>query len=197
MLAAGMFAAFAANIERALKRGTGEIEGAVFEEASYEGYAPGGVAVLVEVATDNRNRTSGDVRHILTKYGGSMAAAGAVSYLFKPRGVIEVARGAVAEEALFEIVLEAGADDVQTLADTYEVLTPPARFEAVREALAAQRVPIQSAEMTKLPATHVALDPKGSEAVLRLVDELEEHEDVQKVYANLELSDELLGRMAR
>src|SRR5881296_1169135 len=124
-----------ANIDRAIKRGTGEIEGVSYEETQYEGYASGGVALLVEVATDNRNRTAGDVRHIFTKHGGNLGEAGSVAYLFKPRGVILVDRGAVAEDALIELVLEAGADDVNTEGETFEVLTPPSRFEAVKEAL--------------------------------------------------------------
>ena len=114
----------ATNIERAIKRGTGEIEGVAYEETQYEGYAPGGVALLVEVATDNRNRTAGDVRHIFTKYGGNLGEAGSVSYLFKPRGVIWSTSGAIAEDALMELALEAGADDVNTEGDGYEVLTP-------------------------------------------------------------------------
>jgi len=187
----------ATNIERAIKRGTGEIEGVSYEETQYEGYAPGGVALLVEVATDNRNRTAGDIRHLFTKHGGNMAEAGSVSYLFKLRGVLLVDKATVAEDTLIELVLEAGADDVSTEGDTYEVLTPPARLEAVKGALEAKSVPIQSAELTKVASIQVPVTAKDAGALLRLVDALEEHEDVQKVYANFNVPDELLARLSQ
>src|SRR5438552_316193 len=187
----------AANIERAIKRGTGGIEGVSYEETQYEGYAPGGVAVLVEVATDNRNRTAGDIRHIFTKHGGNLAEAGAVSYLFRLRGVILVDKSVVEEDALIETVLDAGADDVNTEGDTYEILTQPAQFEAVRGALAAKSIPVQNAEITKIASLQVPLDERAAEAVLRLVDALEDHDDVQKVYANFNVPDEILTRLTR
>lgn len=186
----------AANIERAIKRGTGEIEGASYEEAHYEGYGPGGVALLIEVATDNRNRTAGEVRHILTKYGGAMGAAGSVAYLFRPRGLLVVERGAVPEETLMEVALDAGADDVNVEGDHFVVLTPPSAFERVKDALAAKHVAVASAELTKLPSQHVPVGVRDAEAVLRLVEMLEDNEDVQKVYANFELPDEVLARLA-
>jgi YebC/PmpR family DNA-binding regulatory protein len=186
----------ASNIERAIKRGTGEIEGANYEEAHYEGYAPGGVAIMVEVATDNRNRTAGEIRHLFTRFGGSLAEAGAVSYLFKTRGVILVDVKAVAEDALIEIVLEAGGDDVVPGAGVHEIYAEPARLESVREALTAKQIPIQSAELTKISSVMVDLPVSNVESVLRLVEALEEHEDVQKVYANLNVPDEVLARMA-
>jgi YebC/PmpR family DNA-binding regulatory protein len=187
----------AANIERAIKRGAGEVEGVSYEETQYEGYGPGGVALLVEVATDNRNRTAGEIRHIFTKHGANLGEAGSVAYLFRPRGVILVDRSAIAEDALIELALEAGADDVSTEGDTYEVLTPPGHFEAVKEALAAKGVPLQSAESTKLATLQVPVSEKDAEAVLRLVDALEDHEDVQKVYSNFSVPDEVLARLAR
>ena len=186
-----------ANIDRAIKRGTGEIEGVSYEETQYEGYASGGVALLVEVATDNRNRTAGDVRHIFTKHGGNLGEAGSVSYLFKARGVILVDKSTASEDALIETVLDAGADDVNTEGETYEILTPPGRLEAVKEALAAKNVPIQSAELTKISSIQVPLTEKDAESVLRLVDALEDHEDVQKVYANFNVPDEVLTRLSR
>lgn len=185
----------AANIERAIKKGTGELGGAVIEEAHYEGYAPGGVALLVEVATDNRNRTSGDIRHILTKYGGNMAEAGSVSYLFKPRGLVVVERNAVVEDTLIETALDAGADDVAAEGDVYEILTPPARLEGVRDALTAKQIPVQSAEVTKLASMLVPLDESRAGAVLKLIETLEDHDDVQKVYANYSVPDELLAKL--
>ena len=186
-----------ANIDRAIKRGTGEIEGVSYEETQYEGYGPGGVALLVEVATDNRNRTAADVRHIFTKHGGNLGEAGSVSYLFKARGVILVDKSTASEDALIETVLDAGADDVNTEGETYEILTPPGRLEAVKEALAAKNVPIQSAELTKISSIQVPLTEKDAESVLRLVDALEDHEDVQKVYANFNVPDEVLTRLSR
>ena len=187
----------AGNIERAVKRGTGEIEGANYEEAQYEGYGPGGVALLVEIATDNRNRTAGDIRHIFTKNGGSLGEAGSVSYLFKPHGVIVVDKKALGEDALIEIALEAGADDVDAGGESYEVLTPPAQLEAVKQALTAHNVPLQSAETTKLSSLQVPVSEKDAEAVLRLVDALEDHDDVLRVYSNFSAPDEVLARLSR
>ena len=187
----------AANIDRAIKRGTGEIEGANYEETQYEGYGPGGVAVLVEVATDNRNRTAGDIRHIFTKNNGNMGEAGSVAYLFKPRGIILVDKGAVAEDALIEVALDAGADDVASEGDAFEVLTPPAQLEAVKQALAAKSIAVQSAESTKLATLQVPVGEKDAEAVVRLVDALEDHDDVLRVYSNFSASDEVLARLSR
>ena len=187
----------AANIERAIKKGAGELEGVAYEETQYEGYAPGGVALLVEVATDNRNRTSGDVRHILAKYGGNMAEAGSVSYLFKPRGLIVVERAAAAEDALIEIALDAGADDVDTGGDVYEILTPPAQLEKVKEALAAKQIPVQSAEVTKLASLLVPVDESHAGQLFKLVEALEEHDDVLRVYANYSVTDELLAKFVQ
>jgi len=187
----------AANIERAIKRGTGEIEGVHYEETQYEGYGPGGVALLVEIATDNRNRTAGDIRHIFTKNGGNMGEAGSVAYLFKPRGVVTVDKALVAEDTLIEIALEAGADDVNTESDAYEILTPPARLESVKEALAARKIATQNAELTKLASLQVPVSERDAEAVLRLVDALEDHDDVQKVYANFDVPDEILAKLSR
>ena len=186
----------AGNIERAIKRGTGEVEGVNYEETQYEGYAHGGVALLVEIATDNRNRTAGDIRHIFTKYSGAMAEAGSVSYLFKPRGVITVDKAAISEDALIEIALEAGADDVSSEGETFEVLTPPSRFEAVKEALAAKKIPVQGAELTKIASLQVPVSEKDAGAVIKLVEALEDHDDVQKVYANFIIPDDVLVRLA-
>jgi YebC/PmpR family DNA-binding regulatory protein len=187
----------ASNIERAIKRGSGEIEGANYEETQYEGYATGGVALLVEIATDNRNRTAGDIRHIFTKNGGNMGEAGSVAYLFKPRGVILVEKSAIAEDELIELALDAGADDVDTGGESYEILTPPTQLEAVKQALAAKKIPTQSAELTKLASLQVPVDEKGAEAVLRLVDALEDHDDVLRVYSNFTTTDEVLAKLSR
>jgi YebC/PmpR family DNA-binding regulatory protein len=187
----------AANIDRAIKKGTGELEGATIEEAHYEGYAPGGVALLIEVATDNRNRTGGDIRNLLARFGGNMAEACSVSYLFKPRGLIVVDKSAIAEDALIELALDAGADDVNAEGDIYEILTPPAQLEPVREALVARQIPVHSAESTKLASVLVPVDEARAGSLFRLVEALEEHDDVQKVYANYSVSDELLAKLAQ
>jgi len=186
----------AGNIERAIKKGAGGGEGSSYEEVHYEGYGPSGVALLVECATDNRNRAAGEIRHIFSKYGGNLAEAGAVSYLFKLRGLIVIEKSAIGEEVLMDLALEAGADDVNAEGEVFEVLTPPAAFEPVKEALAKQGVPSQSAELTKLASLQVPLGLKEAESVLRLVDALEDNEDVQKVYANFSLPDEVLARLA-
>ena len=187
----------AGNIERAVKRGAGEVDGVVYEEFTYEGYGPGGAAVLVDIATDNRNRTAGDIRNIFSKNGGNLAEAGAVSYLFKPRGVIVVPATATTEDALMELVLDAGADDVVRGADSFDVLTPPASFEPVRAALEAKHVPMQSAELTKVASLHVPLGEREARMTLRLIEALEDHDDVQKVHANFDVADEVLARLSQ
>ncbi len=185
------------NIERAIRRGAGLEEGVHYEETQYEGYGPGGVALLVEVATDNRNRTAGEIRSIFTKHSSALGEAGSVAYLFKPRGVIVVEKAAIGEDALMDLVLEAGADDVTSEGGAYEVLTPPARLEAVKEALAAKGVAVQSAELTKLASQMVPVTEKNAESLLKLMDTLEDHDDVQKVYANFSMSDELMAKLSR
>ena len=185
------------NIDRAIARGAGLEEGVHFEETQYEGYGPGGVAILVEVATDNRNRTAGEIRNTFTKHGSALGEAGSVSYLFKPHGVIIVDKAVMSEEALMEIVVEAGADDVTSEGDTYEIITSPAQLEPVKEALAARSVPTLSAELTKIASLLVPVTEKQAESLLKLVDMLEDHDDVQKVYANFSMSDELMAKLAR
>jgi YebC/PmpR family DNA-binding regulatory protein len=187
----------AGNIERAVKRGSGEADGVSYEEMQYEGYGPSGVALLVEIATDNRNRTAGDIRHIFTKHGGNLAEAGSVSYLFKPRGVITVEKAAVAEDVLMELALEAGAEDVGGEGDVYEVLTLPAAFEAVKDAITAKGIAVQTAEQTKIASLQVPLTEKEAEALLRLVDALEDSDDVQKVHTNFTVSDDVMAKLAR
>lgn len=185
----------AANIDRAVKRGTGEIEGAHYEETQYEGYGPAGVAILVEVATDNRNRTTGEIRNLFAKNGGNLGEAGSVAYLFKPRGSVTIDKAAVAEERLIELVLDAGADDVLTEGDAFEVVTSVAQFEPVKHALDAAGVPVQHAELTKVASLHVPVSEREAQTLLRLVDLLEDHEDVQKVYANFDVPDELMAKL--
>ena len=185
----------AANIERAIKKGAGGLEGANYEEIMYEAYGPAGVAILLECQTDNRNRAAGEVRHTLMKYHGAMAEAGAVSYMFKARGLIVVDRSAVDEDTLMELALDAGADDVQADGDCWEILTPPSALEPVKDALAAKSIAVQSSELTRIAGVQVPLDVKQAESLLRLVDALEELDDVQKVHANFILPDELLAKL--
>ncbi|MBI5170470.1 MAG: YebC/PmpR family DNA-binding transcriptional regulator [Candidatus Eisenbacteria bacterium] len=185
-----------ANIERAVQKGTGQLEGSVIEEVTYEGYGPHGVAILVECATDNRNRATGDVRHAFSKYGGNMGEAGSVSYLFKPRGVLTVALDAATEDTVMEVALEAGAEDIVTGAEAYEITTPVAALEPVREALLARGVSVSSAEATKIASVHVPLGEKEAPSVLRLVGILEDLDDVQQVYANFDIPDEVLAKLS-
>jgi YebC/PmpR family DNA-binding regulatory protein len=187
----------AVNIERAIKRGTGEIEGVTYEEIHYEGYGPAGVAVLVEVATDNRNRTAGEIRHVFSKNGGSLGEAGCVAWMFESRGLIHVDRAAVGEEKLLEAALDAGADDVNTEAsEIYEVVTPLGAFDKVKKALETAGIPVQHAELSKVPQNTVEVAESGAAQLLRLIDALEDHEDVQKVFANFQIADDVLTRLA-
>jgi YebC/PmpR family DNA-binding regulatory protein len=188
------------NIKRSIQRGTGEIEGAVFEELTYEGYGPGGAAIIVECATDNKNRTVANIRNIFTKNGGRLGESGSVAYRFRPVGILTVAKAATDEETLFNIVLEAGAEDVRTdeeAAGNYEVVTDPESFGAVRQALEDAKIPPTSAEYTLEPTDSVQLEGKDAAQMLRLLDRLEEDEDVQNVHANFEASDEVLEAAAR
>ncbi len=186
------------TIERAIKRGTGDLEGVRYEQVSYEGYAPSGVAVIVECLTDNRNRTGADIRATFSKNGGSMAEPGAVAWQFERKGLVQVPRSdGISEDDLMLLALEAGADDITDAGDHWQVTSPPSDLPAVRTALEAAGVAVDSAEVTLLPTTTVELD-KESDArkVLHLVDLLEEHDDVQSVYANFDIPDEMLATMS-
>ena len=175
------------NIERAIKKGTGGGEGANFEDLTYEIYAPGGVALLVEVSTDNRNRTASDIRSLVTKGGGSIATPGSVSRLFQRKGQIIVSRETTGEDALMELALEAGADDFKADPQGYEILTDPGRFEAVHKQIEAKGVKSEAAEITWLPTLSVPLSDAGTvNAVNKLIEALEEHDDVKEVYSNAE-----------
>ncbi len=181
------------NIERAIKRGTGELEGVTYEEVSYEGYAPHGVAVFVECLTDNRNRTGSEVKNAFTRNGGSLAAPNAVSWQFERKGVIMLDKSAAAEDDLMLAALEAGAEDIQDQGDTWQVITQAADLHKVRSALDTAGIAITSADLTMLPTTAVLLDDQSSaKSVLRVIDALEEHDDVQNVYANFDIPDSVL-----
>jgi YebC/PmpR family DNA-binding regulatory protein len=184
------------NIERAIKRGTGEVEGATYEELTYEGYGPGTVAVLVNVLTDNRNRTSGEVRKIFERHGGKMASAGAVAYQFERKGLFGVDATAVDEDTLMSIALDAGADDLKRSGSTYEITCDPAHFNQVQEALKKNNITPQVAEITQIGKAPVDVDAETAKKVMRLVEALDDHDDVQNVYTNLNLTEEVAAAMA-
>jgi YebC/PmpR family DNA-binding regulatory protein len=181
------------NIDRAIKRGTGEIEGLTFEEISYEGYGPGGVALLVEVMTDNRNRTAGEVRKIFERGGGKMASAGAVAFLFERKGVFAVSSSATDEDNLMGIVLDAGADDLKPIGDTFEVTCDPGAFNQVKAALEGNKLTPLDAEIHQVAKVPVDADTESGLKVLRLMDALDDHDDVQHVYSNLNVTDAMLA----
>jgi YebC/PmpR family DNA-binding regulatory protein len=178
------------NIERAIKKGTGELEGYNLEEVQYEGYGPGGVAVLIEATTDNRNRTVGDVRHLFSKYGGNLGESGSVNWMFDKKGYIVVERSAIDEEELLEMALEAGAEDVKEDGDNWEILTPPESFEAVRDAVKAKGIPLVIEEVSMIPQTNVKLEGKQAQQMLKLMDALEDHDDLTNVWANFDIEEE-------
>ncbi|MFS8569736.1 MAG: YebC/PmpR family DNA-binding transcriptional regulator [Thermaerobacter sp.] len=184
------------NIERAIKRGTGELEGAAYEELMYEGYGPGGVALMVRVVTDNRNRAAGEIRHIFSKHGGSLGEKGSVAWQFERKGLITIDRASagVDEETLMMAALEADAEDVRVEGDVYEIITAPEALEAVRQSLEAAGVTqFNTADVTLLPQTQVRLEGREAEQLLRLLDALEEHDDVQEVYGNYDIAEEVMA----
>jgi YebC/PmpR family DNA-binding regulatory protein len=183
------------TIERAIKRGTGELEGVSYETLVYEGYGPGGVAVLVEVLTDNRNRAAAEVRRIFTKYGSALAEPGAVSWMFTKRGVVLVPKVAAAEDDLLAVALQEGAEDLTSEGDTWQITSDPRDLPRLREAIEAAGYSIESAEITIEPSTLVPVDREGAPAVLRLVDALEELDDVQEVHANFDVPDDVLAEL--
>ncbi|MGL5512803.1 MAG: YebC/PmpR family DNA-binding transcriptional regulator [Sporomusa sp.] len=174
------------NIQRAIQKGAGALEGSNYEEISYEGYGPGGVAIMVEALTDNRNRTVADVRHLFTKYSGNLGESGCVSWMFKQKGLFIVEKGGISEEELMLLVLEAGAEDIETAEDQFEIITAPEDFEQVQQALEKNNIETTIARITMLPETTTGL--AGDEAVkmMKLIDALEDHDDVQEVYTNFD-----------
>lgn len=185
------------NIERAIKKGTGELEGAAYEEVSYEGYGPGGVAILVDVMTDNRNRAASDIRHIFSRNGGSLGEAGCVSWMFSKRGSIVFNRDQVSEEEIMEIALEAGAEDVRDQEDQIEVTTSLEDFSKVKNAFDEKSIAYELAEITMVPQTMVPIeDEKVAQQLLRLMEALEDSDDVQNAYANFNIPDSILNAVA-
>ncbi len=185
----------AENIERAVKKGTGELEGVSYEEINYEGYGPGGVAVLVEVVTDNKNRTVGEIRKLFSKNGGSLGEVGCVGFLFEKKGYIQVDAAKVDEDRLLSIALEARAEDLQREESVFAVTTVPKDFEKVRDAIVKSGIQPLSAEITMVPKSTVRLEGKPAEQMLRLMEEMEEHDDVQHVYANFDIPEQLMAAM--
>jgi len=181
------------NIDRAIKKGTGELEGAVYEEITYEGYGPGGVAVLVDCMTDNRNRTVADIRHYFSKSGGNLGESGCVSWMFDKKGTIVVDKETIGEEELMDKALEAGAEDVVEEDSYYQVVTAPDDFEAVREALEADGIKFLEASVAMVPKTTVDItEEKPARQIMKLLENLEDHDDVQNVYANFDIPDEIM-----
>jgi YebC/PmpR family DNA-binding regulatory protein len=181
------------NIERAIKRGTGDMEGVTYEEISYEGFGSGGVAVLVDILTDNRNRSSGEIRKIFERNGGNMGAAGCVGYLFERKGIIAVPASATDEDTLMGIALDAGADDLKRSGDLFEVTCDPAHFNAVKAAIEAKGLTPSHAEITQMPKVSVDADLESAKKVMALMEALDDHDDVQNVYSNLNMTDEILA----
>ncbi len=184
------------NIERAIKKGTGEGSDVHFEEITYEGYAPGGAALLVDVTTDNRNRTAGEVRKIFERAGGKMGSQGTVGYMFERKGVIVVDAKAVDEDRLMEVALDAGAEDLKRVGSHYEITCEPAAFTKVQDALAKGNVPIVSAELSQVPKAPMDVDTETAKKVLKLMEALDEHDDVQNVYTNMNISEEVAAAAA-
>jgi YebC/PmpR family DNA-binding regulatory protein len=184
------------TIDRAIKKGTGELGGVSYEDITYEGYGPGGTAVLIEVTTDNRTRTVAEIRNLIEKYGGNLGAAGSVAWIFKKKGLFLIDKPAVSEEKLMELALEAGAEDVRDAGDTWEVETDPATFDQVKDALGKAAIAMSSAEVSMIPSNRVHLDEHKAESMLKLMNTLEDHDDVQNVYANFDIDDAVLERLS-
>ncbi len=185
----------AENIDRAVKKGTGELPGVTYEEITYEGYGPAGVAIMVETMTDNKNRTVAEIRYIMGKNGGNVGAGGCVAWIFHSKGIITVEAEGVDEDELLEIALEAGAEDMVNEDGVFQITTEPATFEDVRSALEKAGIEIANAELTKIPENTVDVSEKDAPKVLRLMDALENHDDVQNVYANFDISEEILAAL--
>lgn len=184
------------TLKKAIQRGTGELPGVTYEEFVLEGYGPGGTAVMIEITSDNRNRTVAEIRNLLTKNNANLAEAGAVSWQFHKKGLLTIERGKVEEDRLISLALDAGAEDVKAGAKSFEVITDPHDFENVKKALADAKIDAALAEVTLIPQNSVRLEEKNAEQMLRLMEILDEHDDVQKVHANFDISDEVMEKVA-
>jgi YebC/PmpR family DNA-binding regulatory protein len=175
------------NIKRAIMRGTGELPGVTYEEVNYEGYGPGGAAIFMRLLTDNRNRTVAELRHVLSKHNGNLGETGCVAWLFEKKGYFVVEKDVVDEDKLMEIALTAGADDMKEDGDNFEILTSPESYEAVKSALETAKIPIAASEVTMIPQNYVKLEGKEAQTMLKLMESLEDHEDVQNVWSNFDI----------
>ncbi|GAB5047325.1 YebC/PmpR family DNA-binding transcriptional regulator [Thermodesulfovibrio sp. TK110] len=184
------------NIKRAIMKGTGELAGTAYEEVTYEGYGPGGVAVLIEAMTDNKNRTVSEIRHILSKHGGSLGESGCVSWIFEKKGYILVNKKSVDEDTLLSVALDAGVEDVKNdpKEESYEIIVSPENLKNVKETLQKAGINVSLAEVTMLPKNYVPVEGEDAEKMLRLMDALEDHDDVQNVYANFDIPDEAMSK---
>ena len=181
------------TIDRAIKRGTGELEGVNYEEITYEGYGIGGVAVMVETMTDNRNRTVAELRHLFSKNGGNLGESGSVAWMFDKKGYIVVDKEAKSEDELFEIVIEAGADDMQDEGEVFEIYTAPENFDAVLDALKSAGIEPQAAEISMIPQNYIKLEGADAKQMMKLYDAIDDNDDVQKVYANFDIDEADMG----
>lgn len=182
------------NIDRAIKKGTGELEGVSYEEIQYEGYGPGGAAILAQVLIDNKNRTVSEIRRLFAKHGGNLGETGCVAWMFEKKGLITVEKSQIDEDRLMGLALEAGAEDVREEADHFEVLTQPEDFERVKEKLEKEKVAMASAQIAMLPKNTVDVDERYAEQILKLTEELEDHDDVQSVSSNFNIPDEVMEK---
>jgi len=182
------------NIKRAIMKGTGELEGATYDEISYEGYGPGGVAILLEVLTDNKNRSVSELRHIFSKNAGNIGESGCVAWMFSRKGYLVVEKSKIPEDDLLDIILEAGAEDLREDGSNYEIFTPPDKYEAVVEALKNNDIEIAASSLGQIPQNYVKLEGKQAQQLLRLMEELEDHDDVQNVWANFDIDEEEIAQ---
>jgi YebC/PmpR family DNA-binding regulatory protein len=187
------------NIKRAIMKGTGELPGIAYEESVYEGYGPGGTALLLEVLTDNKNRTVSEIRHIMAKYGGNLGEAGCVAWIFEKKGYILVEKIKIDEDSLMSVALEAGAEDMKNDPgeDNYEIITAPEDMNKVKAHLETAGIPLSLAEVTMVPKRYIALDERSTEQMIKLIDALEDHDDVQGVYTNLDIPEEVMAKVGK
>jgi YebC/PmpR family DNA-binding regulatory protein len=185
------------NIERAIKRGTGEVEGLTFDEITYEGFGPGGAAVLVEILTDNRNRTNGEVRKLFERGGGNMGGAGCVGYLFERKGLFHIPAEGIDEDVLLATVLDAGADDLRRTGPSFEIVCDPLAFNKVQEALQKAGLNVTNAELAQIPKTPMDVDAETARRVVRLMEALDDHDDVQNVYSNINMTEEIIAELEK
>ncbi|HWE84840.1 MAG TPA: YebC/PmpR family DNA-binding transcriptional regulator [Terracidiphilus sp.] len=184
------------NIKRAIQRGTGELEGVNYEEITFEAYGPGGVAIIVDTTTDNRNRTVSEIRHLFSKNGGNLGSTGSVLHMFSKKGVIVVEKSAASEEQLMDIVLEAGGEDLNDEGESWEILTEPASYEAVLNAVKAAKIPVENSEVTMVASTYTKLDDLQARQMMRLLEALEDFDDTQNVYSNFDITAEQMEQVA-